>query len=263
MTKGELFLRKHSSTILTIVGSVGVVVTSVLAVKATPKALELIEEERQSRKEHADMFSGNELSYDTVILPDLTKMEIVKVAWKPYIPAIISGISTIACIFGANYLNKRTQASLISAYALLNNSYEEYRDKVKKSCPEESKIFEHEIIKSKFNSNIFLSGDEQLFFDYQSMRYFDSTLEKVKRAEYLLNEKLSTYGNACLNDFYDFLNIDHVPYGYQLGWSTEKSDKTYGETDLLEFDYDTAELDDGLEFTIITIKYPPSLEYMS
>ena len=184
----------------------------------------------------------------------LTKKETVQAAWKPYIPAVISGLSTIACIFGANYLNLKSQASLMSAYALLDNSYKEYRKKVKESYPEESRNFEHEIIKSKLNNVEIIDENKQLFYDIQSMRSFESTLEQVKRAEYLLNQKLFTYGTACLNDFYDFLDMDHVPYGYQLGWSTEISDKTYGDSDLLEFDYDTAVLDDGLEFTIITIK---------
>ena len=37
------FLKRNASTILTCVGAVGVVATSVMAVKATPKALILLE----------------------------------------------------------------------------------------------------------------------------------------------------------------------------------------------------------------------------
>ena len=54
-----------------------------MAVKAAPRALDLIE---QAEKEKED---------------DLTKWETVKVAGPTYIQAILLGTSTIACIFGA------------------------------------------------------------------------------------------------------------------------------------------------------------------
>ena len=41
------FLKKNASTILTCVGGVGVVTTSIMAVKATPRALVLIEEAKE------------------------------------------------------------------------------------------------------------------------------------------------------------------------------------------------------------------------
>lgn len=49
-------------------------------------------------------------------------------AWKCYIPTAAFGLSTIACIMGANALNSRKQAALTSAYALINQSYKEYKD---------------------------------------------------------------------------------------------------------------------------------------
>ena len=109
--KSKVFLKKNGSTILTVAGGVGVVATSVMAVKATPKALYLLEQAKEEK--------GKEL----------TKFEVVQVAGPVYIPSIIMGISTIACIFGANALNKRQQAALMSAYALLDNSYKEYYEK--------------------------------------------------------------------------------------------------------------------------------------
>ena len=264
MNKAQLFLRKHSSTILTVIGAGGVVVTSVLAVKATPKALELIEEEKQRREEGKIIFNNDEYSYEKVIVPDLTRKEIVQIAWKPYIPAVIVGISTIACIFGANYLNKRQQAALMSAYALLDSAYKEYRAKTKELYANEAIDIEKEIIKSKLDPNIELDDDKELFFDYQSMRWFEARFEDVKRAEMLLNQQLTTQGFACLNDFYEYLHEPKVPYGYQLGWSTMNSDRMYAYDEiLLEFDYQKVEMDDGLECNIMTINYSPSLEYMS
>lgn len=95
-------LKKASPTILTCIGAVGVVATAVLAVKATPKADGLIKAD--SRRNH----DGNPYA--------ATKLEAVKSCWKCYIPAAATGVATIICIFGANTLNKKQQASLASAY---------------------------------------------------------------------------------------------------------------------------------------------------
>ena len=39
----------HTSTVLTCLGGIGVVATSIMAIKATPKALELIEEAKKEK----------------------------------------------------------------------------------------------------------------------------------------------------------------------------------------------------------------------
>ena len=156
------FMCKHSPEILTGVGLAGMVTSTVLAVKATPKALELIKEEEFKQSKH------------------LNKKEIIKVAWKPYIPAIIAGSSTIACIVGANYLNLKNQASIMSAYALLDSSYKEYRNKTKEVYGDDSEI-RKKVIESKFDDSVHTNPEETLFFDYQSMRFFESTFEDICR----------------------------------------------------------------------------------
>lgn len=246
MNKTQLFLKRYSSTILTVVGATGVVVTSALSVKATPKALELLEEAKQKKGE------------------DLTVIETIEVAWKPYIPAIISGCSTIACIFGANILNTRNQASLMSAYALLDNAYKEYRNKVNDIYGEESKTnVTQEIIKSKFNddNDMELDDSKLLFFDYQSMQFFQSTMEEVMHAE---NEFLETFherGYACLNEYYDMLHIPHADYGYQLGWFDIENNDPYNCHEL-EFEYEKVLINDDLECWIISTNIPPALDYV-
>lgn len=247
MNNLQKILDKHSSAILTGISIAGVVATSILSVKGTPKAVKLIEE---AEKEKNDK---------------LTKLEVVQTAWKPYIPAIISGFSTIICILGIHCLNRRTQTSLISAYALLDNTYKEYKKKIKETYPDDPKVvnFEHEIIKSKFDKNMVIDEDKELFFDYQSMKYFEATMEDVIYAEKYLNYRLLKDGYVCLNDFYDCLDLPKVPYGWQLGWSYEANDNLYSEDDIkLEFDHEKVVMDDGLECTIIVINYPKSLEYI-
>ena len=231
--------RKYASTILTFISAAGVIATTALAIEATPRAIELIVE--------AEGEKGTKL----------TPLEMVQAAWKPYIPAVVSGLSTIACIFGANYLNTRTQASLMSAYAVLDNSYKEYRKKVNElyESDADNKV-RHEIIKNKFVRDMPLDEDKELFFDYDGMQWFQSTLGEVQLAERVLNQMFRSKGYVCVNDFYDILGVPTIEYGYNLGWSSALNDDVYGYSEL-KFEYEKTELEDGLECWIISMNCSP------
>lgn len=264
MNNLQKFIEKHSSAILTGISIIGVGVTTGLTIRSTIKAVKTVEKEKQEKTIFKTIYADNK-SYQAPIVPKFDKKDIFLMTWKEYIPVAISGLSTILCIVGIHNLNRRTQASLVSAYALLDNTYKEYRKKIEEAHPDDPKVinFEHEIIKSKFDKNMELDKDKQLFFDYQSMRYFESTLKEVKEAEQHLNDCLAEDGYVCLNEMYDFLELPKTPYGWQLGWSYIYSDAIYSEDDIkLKFEYEPITMDDGLECTIITIKYPKSLEYL-
>ena len=157
VNQSKRFLNRNLSTILTCLGGAGVVVTSVLAVKATPKALKLLETAKEKKGE------------------ELTSFEVIRTAGPIYIPAIITGVSTIACIFGANVLNKRSQAALMSAYALLDNSYKDYKKKVVELYGEEAdREVKSSIAKDKYEeTDVKVDDTKKLFFDFYSSRYFE------------------------------------------------------------------------------------------
>ena len=258
------FIETHSSAILTGISVIGVGITTGLAINSTIKAVDIVNKKTEEMTIKETIYADNQ-AHSVLVPPHFDKKDIIKFVWKSYIPVAISGLSTILCIIGIHNLNRRTQASLISAYALLDNTYKEYKKKIQEEYPDDPKVvdFEHEIIKSKFDKNMELDKDKQLFFDYQSMRYFESTLKEVKEAEQHLNDCLAEDGYVCLNEMYDFLELPKTPYGWQLGWSYIYSDTIYSEDDIkLKFEYEPITMDDGLECTIITIKYPKSLEYL-
>ena len=232
----KMFVKKNGPTILTCIGSIGVVVTSVMAIKATPKAIVLLED---ARAEKGD---------------DLTKFEKVMVAGPTYIPTIIVGASTIACVFGANILNQRQQAALMSAYALLDSTYKEYQSKVVYLYSEEADSrVKKEIAKDKYLGDDKLIDNDALFYDEFSGRYFESTNAKVLKAEYKTNKKISDHGGACLNDFYCALGLEPTKYGDRLGWSVNDLS--------LDFRHEKFILDDGLEGCIITFVQEPILGF--
>lgn len=102
ITQSKIRLKHGSPTILTCLGAIGVVATSVLAIQATPKAV---------RKIRADSCINHDGDPDAY-----TKTEAFQSAWMCYIPVSLVGMSTIACIFGANILNKHQQATITSAW---------------------------------------------------------------------------------------------------------------------------------------------------
>ena len=237
INSSKLFLRRNSPTILTFLGAAGVVATSIAAVKATPKAIALLEKTKEEKGE------------------ELTKLEMVKVAGPAYIPAIAIGASTIACIFGANALNKKTQASIMSAYALLDTSYKQYKSKVKELYGENSdQNVKKEIAKDKFKDNdIHINNEKILFFDFYSLRYFESTERLVLKAENRVNELLKLYGRASLNDFYESLGMPTAYTGYELWWNVQKCPS-------VEFTHDITTMDDGLECCVISMSVEPECE---
>lgn len=248
----QLFCKRNASTILTGIGGAGVVTTTVMAVKATPKALKSIEE--------AKTIKGDEL----------TTIEKIKVAGPKYIPTIIVGTATVACIFGANILNKRQQAALASAYALLDSSYKEYKGKLKELYGEEAhqNIVNAIMIENAddvyvhseclcMNCDLSLEendGEPKLFYDEHSNRYIEATIEQILQAEYHLNRNFVLRGYVYLNEFYEFIGVETNDYGSVLGWSVE--DEFYW----IDFNHRKVVMPDGLEVYIIETPYGPSYE---
>lgn len=151
------------STILTCLSGVGVIATAVLAVKATPKAVRLCEELRKEKEDEP------------------TKLEYVKTSWKCYIPAAAVGVSTIACMFGANVLSRRGQAALMSAYALMDSSYKGYMKKVKELYGDDADAqVKNEIAKDNYEEvEPSDNEDDELFFDFATLKYFRAPMSEV------------------------------------------------------------------------------------
>lgn len=244
------YLKRSSPAILTCLGAIGVVATSVLAVKATPKAVDIIR--AREGIDHEGNYYGP------------TKLEVIQSCWKCYIPAALVGLSTIACIFGANVLNKRNQASLASAYALLSESYQQYRKAAKAVYGEDadSKI-KAQMAKdtyvsadgySVYSADMDLESERILCYDLFSKRYFTSTMAAVLNAQYHINRNLQLRGEVSINEFYEFLGIDKIENGDNIGWSIDEFIE--GGTIWLDFDNRHTVLDDGLECCVISALRP-------
>ena len=240
LSNSKKFINRNSATILTCMGATGVIGTAILAAKATPKALKSLE---AAKEEKGD---------------DLTKLEITIAAGPAYIPSLVVGVSTIACIFGANILNKRQQAALASAYAFINGSYNEYRNKVNELYGEEADDeIRTAIAKDHYDGKeVIDAGGEELFYDDFSKRYFKSTRLKVQNALYQLNRDLIMCDGITVNAFYAYLGIPGIEDGDELGWCTCYNYEVYWQM-WIDFGISTFTLDDGVECTKIVIYQDP------
>lgn len=237
-------LYRSSPTILTVVASVGVIVTTITAVRATPKAVKLLKE--------AELEKGE----------NLTKVEIIRVAGPSYIPSALLGISTIVCIFGANALNQKKQASLMSAYVMLNESYKQYRksakivygedadDKIHVEMAKDAMVATYNWGYQVYNMDMDSESERLLFYDLASKKYFRTTMAAVLNAQYHVNRNLAVRGDCSLNEYLSFLGVEGIDGGDDLGWDisymVEEMDCYW-----LDFDNYKSTLEDGLECIII------------
>lgn len=252
LSKASKFLKKQSPLILSIIGAAGVVATTVMAVNATPKALATLKYEYKQEPERDAPMSN---------------LDVVRATWKCYIPAIAVGTATIACIFGANALNKQQQATLMGAYMFLDRSYKEYKHKVAELYEDGDRKVREEIAKDKYTPSNRLPGEELpydsetlLFYEEHYGRFFERKMIEVLDAEYQLNRKFVTEGEANLNDFFELLGLPTTKEGEELGWSLEAGAAFYSYS-WIDFEHELTKMEDGMECYIINTPVAPTLGY--
>jgi len=247
-------IKKNSPTIVTVLGGIGVVGTAIMTARAAPKAMKLIEE--------AEKEKGEELS----------KWETIQIAAPAYTPSVLIGVGTIICIFGANILNKRSQANVTCAYALLDQSYKEYRNKLKELYGEETHKNIMDSIALDHAKGVSITcgsgygletcnlsveengGRPILFYDAFSKRYFEKTIEQVLNAEYHINRNCVLASAVTVNEFYEFLGLSGIDGGDDLIWMPCDAYLW------IDFNHRKVELEDGLQCYIIEMMFEPMLE---
>lgn len=216
------FIYKNSPTILTWLGVSGFLGTIVVAVKATPEAMRLIETEKQFRKTQAI-----EEGHGMMPMP-LTKLDIIKIAWKCYIPAIGIGTVSIACFVGANSINIRRNAAIASLYSLTRKAFDEYQEKVVEEIgkSKEEKIREN-LAQDKLDKNppsdsqVIMTGNGVLCYEEHTGRYFQSDPETIRKVVNELNWRLNRDGFVKLNQLYDEFGLEPTEAGKDVGWNKE------------------------------------------
>ena len=241
--------KEHSADILIGTGIAGMIASTVLAVKATPKAMENIEEKKAEKG-----------------VTKLTTKETIQAGWKPYIPAFVSGIVGAGCIIAGTGQNKKQQAALAAVYSMSENTLRRYKDEVKKQFGEEkAKEIDKKVVKAKMKERpVIIDTDESMFvqqtghgqtlcYDSLSGRYFRSSTNAIDRAVNIINKSLMQEHYITVNEFYNELGISTIGAGSLIGWRSDGN--------MCEIHYDTEIDENGVPYVVIYYRNRPEPLY--
>lgn len=211
MKTTQRFIVRRSPEILTGLGIVGMIGAGISAVKATPKALILMDEARNEKND------------------ELTSLEVVKTTWKCYTPAVVATIVSSGCIIGASSVNFRRNAALATAYSLSETALREYQEKVvEKLGKEKDDEIRSDIAKDRIrrnpwqNNEVFITeSGNTLCYDTTSGRYFRADIDKLNKVQNELNRRMLDEMYISLNDLYYEWGIASTSSGDDLGWNID------------------------------------------
>jgi len=242
-------MMRHSPALLTGMGVAGMITASIQAVKATPKALSIIEKREEEELEKNEYFSK------------FTRWGVVKETWKCYIPASITCVMSIACLVGASSINHKRNAALATAFALSETALKEYRAKVVETIGEKkAQTVRDAVAKDQLDrltassKEVIVIGDgKTMCYDPVSGRTFMSDIDKIKKAENSLNRLMLEDGVVTLNDFYFEIGLDQIKMGDMLGWSVDKG--------LITFNLSAILGSDGKPYVVVNYDIAPTYDF--
>lgn len=254
---------KHSPEILTGIGIAGMITTTVLAVKATPKAMKLIDAKKE---EVFNDLNTSEIPENNTNPSDLrlTKIEVVKIAWKPYIPVVVTGVASITCLIGASSVNAKRNAALATAYELSKTALTEYKEKVietvgeKKEKTIREKIAQDRVDKNPVNNSevVVVGSGDVLFMEPICGKTFKSDIEYVRKVINDFNYRMTTGAEEyiSLSEFYDEFSLRHTRASDALGWNL-------GRDGQIEVDFLATKNEEGKPCLMLDYTVEPRYDY--
>lgn len=199
---------QNKSTISTGAGVVGFVVTTVSAVKATPKAIEL--------KKRAEDAKGEKL----------TPFELVKACYKPYVIPALEEAAAIGLVLYGKKIDSDAIKSMGAAYALSNRTCVALQDKLdeylgkEKSEKVKEEVTKEVIADTYINHPFYPNPGEVLIMDPILGEVFSSTREKVEAAVDRINCIMEREQYVTYSEFFDVLNLDNKgSIKWHIGWN--------------------------------------------
>ena len=242
--KSGNFLQANSPTIFAGIAIAGVVGTAVMAVRATLKARDIIDE-----ASYEDPDTNEEVE------PDLK--ETIALTWKCYIPVVLMGGLTIGSVVAAHTISSRRNAILAGLLTTSQQALEEYQKKTEEvvghskaeKIKEElagDKMLKYPVEKTTICETGF---GHSLCFDTWSGRYFWCDFETVRQKMNDFNFQLNNEFSMSLNEFYELLHLDSVGCGEEVGFTTSHP---------LELSYKSRLASNGTPCLVIEYAHEPS-----
>lgn len=273
-------IKQHSPEILAVTGTVGVVASAVIACKATTKVNDIISDAKtQVHDLHlVCAAAGIEEPKEKYSVEDTEKFEILKVSEKAkkytvedsrkdltliyiqtgmkfiklYAPAIILGAASLSCLLASNNILRKRNAALAAAYATIDSSFKEYRNRVIDRFGEEvDKELKYNVKAQEIEETVTdKNGKEKTVKKTVKVanpnehseyaRFFDDGCTGwEKNSEYNLmflnaqqnyaNDLLKAKGYLFLNEVYDMLGIPKTKAGQVVGWVYDPDNPNSGD----------------------------------
>lgn len=240
-------LKKHSPEILVIAGVIGGVTAAVMACKATTKAgdilddtkrqLDVIHQGMEDGDIHGTEYTQEDGKKDLAIVYTQTAVKFIKL----YGPSVALGTASIVAILAGHNITKKRNAALTAAYATLDGSFKDYRNRVIERFGEELdnelkyNIKAKEVEKTVTNEdgtestvkttvNVVDPNTISLYarvYDDGNTGWSKSpelNLAFLKTQQSYFNDLLRTRGHVFLNEVYDALGFDRTQAGQIVGW---------------------------------------------
>lgn len=252
-------MKKHSPEILMVAGVAGVVVSAVMACKATLKVDAIMDETKEKMDkihkaeedgvtESGEDYFVEDAKKDTAIVYAQTGFKLV----KTYAPAVAIGTLSIASILASNNILRKRNVALAAAYATVDKSFKEYRNRVIEKFGQEVdrelkynikaekvptiEVDEETGKEKKVKKNAFVvnpsdvSGYARFFEKYTVDEDGNSILNPhwepnneynimfIKAQENYANDLLRAKKRLFLNDVYEMLGLPRTKAGQVVGW---------------------------------------------
>lgn len=256
---------KNSSTILTTAALVGVGTTVFGVIKATPKAVDILNEKKGAMENLNEDLEAEEVTEEEFkehrkqIYIQFTK-DMIKVWW----PVALTVCGTVAAIIGSHTIDQRKQAALAATLSLTEGKLNDYQDKVKETIGErkEQKVRDA-IAQDKVTNNppvdtevINTGKGDVLCFDAVSGRYFKCNADYIRSRVNVLNQRLLSEMWISLNDLYYEIGLPTIKIGEDIGWNVNNDG-------LIELDFSSTLTEDDRPVLVLDYYVEPRFDYRS
>ncbi len=240
--------KKHSPEILVAAGLIGAVASTVLACKATPKAMAVMEDTSAQMDAVRDCtetgvdpngeeYTTEDAKHDKVIIATHAAMGMV----KTYGPSVCLGVTSAVCILSAHNIMRKRNVALAAAYSVVDKGFKQYRSNVVERFGKEMDYQLKHNIKAKTVKEMVVDDDGnevevetvKNIVDINELstyaRWFDETSEYyekdsdynmmfLKSEQNFANDKLRANGHLFLNEVYERLGMPKTRAGQVVGW---------------------------------------------
>ena len=241
-----LILRKHSPEILMVAGVTGIIASTIMACRASTKLEDIVDKHKDDvgyiKEEMEDgALEDNEYKKELAMQYGKTALKVVRL----YGPAISLQMASIGCILSAHGIMKKRNVALMAAYKAVEQSFNEYRQRVIDEFGEDKDYdlkhgITHEKTKvdedgkkvTKTINKMDPNGISQYakFFDASSREWQgipEYDLIFLKSQQNYANDLLHSRGHVFLNEVYDALGLDHTKAGSIVGWILTKDGNNF------------------------------------